>query len=110
MIERISELAVNRARRVLLVAGAVFLLAAAFGAPVISILKTAPSVRSAEGETKAAETDPWQRIQSRAQVVFIDVAREGVDGASTFLQTASKGNASRFNPSSILLQQTRRCK
>jgi uncharacterized membrane protein YdfJ with MMPL/SSD domain len=43
LIVRLSELARNRARRVLIIAGIVFLLAAAFGLPVISILKTAPS-------------------------------------------------------------------
>jgi RND superfamily putative drug exporter len=40
VIERLTDLAVGRARRVLIVAGAVFLLAAAFGGPVVSILKS----------------------------------------------------------------------
>ncbi len=43
MIVKLSELATHRARRVLIVAGIVFLLAAVLGGPVISILKTAPS-------------------------------------------------------------------
>jgi uncharacterized membrane protein YdfJ with MMPL/SSD domain len=40
VIERLSDLAVGRARRVLIVAGVVFLVAAAFGGPVVSILKS----------------------------------------------------------------------
>jgi uncharacterized membrane protein YdfJ with MMPL/SSD domain len=36
----LAKLAVGRSRRILLVAGAVFLVAAAFGAPVVSILKS----------------------------------------------------------------------
>jgi uncharacterized membrane protein YdfJ with MMPL/SSD domain len=40
MIDRLARLATERTRRVLLIAGAVFLLAAALGVPVISILKS----------------------------------------------------------------------
>ncbi len=40
MIERLARLASERTRRVLLIAGAVFLLAAALGAPVVTILKS----------------------------------------------------------------------
>ncbi len=40
MIDRLSQLAVARTRRVLILAGALFLLAAAFGVPVVSILKS----------------------------------------------------------------------
>jgi uncharacterized membrane protein YdfJ with MMPL/SSD domain len=40
VIGRLSELAVARTRRVLILAGILFLLAAGFGAPVISILKS----------------------------------------------------------------------
>ncbi len=40
MIERLANLAVGHSRRTLLIAGAVFLLAAAIGAPVVSILKS----------------------------------------------------------------------
>jgi uncharacterized membrane protein YdfJ with MMPL/SSD domain len=40
MIDRLAHLATTRTRRVLLIAGAVFLLAAAFGAPVLTILKS----------------------------------------------------------------------
>lgn len=40
MITRLADLAVGHSRRTLLIAGAVFLLAAAFGAPVVSILKS----------------------------------------------------------------------
>jgi uncharacterized membrane protein YdfJ with MMPL/SSD domain len=40
VIERLANLAVGHSRRTLLIAGAVFLLAAAIGAPVVSILKS----------------------------------------------------------------------
>ena len=40
MIARLAELAAGRSRRTLLLAGAVFLLAAALGGPVVSILKS----------------------------------------------------------------------
>jgi uncharacterized membrane protein YdfJ with MMPL/SSD domain len=43
MIDKLAALANDRTRRVLLVAGAVFLLAAAVGAPVVSTLKSASS-------------------------------------------------------------------
>ena len=34
---------------------------------------------STAGDSKAGEADPWQRLQSRAAVVVIDVARDGTD-------------------------------
>jgi uncharacterized membrane protein YdfJ with MMPL/SSD domain len=40
MIERLSSLAFTRSRRVLLIAGVVFLVAAAVGAPVVTLLKS----------------------------------------------------------------------
>ncbi len=40
MIERLANLAVGHSRRILLIAGAVFVLAAALGGPVVSILKS----------------------------------------------------------------------
>jgi uncharacterized membrane protein YdfJ with MMPL/SSD domain len=40
LISRLADLAVGRSRRILIVSGIVFLLAAAFGAPVISIFKS----------------------------------------------------------------------
>ncbi len=40
MISWLADLAVSRSRRILIVSGIVFLLAAAFGAPVVSILKS----------------------------------------------------------------------
>ncbi|MGH2879158.1 MAG: MMPL family transporter [Solirubrobacteraceae bacterium] len=40
MIDRLSSLALSRSRRVLLIAGAVFLVAAAVGAPVVTLLKS----------------------------------------------------------------------
>jgi RND superfamily putative drug exporter len=40
MIDRIAHLATTRTRRILLVAGALFLLAAALGGPVVSLLKS----------------------------------------------------------------------
>ena len=43
MIDRLARLATTRTRRILIVAGAVFLLAAAIGAPVVTILKSESS-------------------------------------------------------------------
>ncbi len=43
MIERCARLATERTRRILLIAGAVFLLAAAIGVPVVTILKSESS-------------------------------------------------------------------
>jgi uncharacterized membrane protein YdfJ with MMPL/SSD domain len=43
VIERLADLAVGHSRRTLLISGAVFLLAAAIGGPVVSILKSANS-------------------------------------------------------------------
>jgi RND superfamily putative drug exporter len=40
LIPRLAKLAVGRSRRILIVSGAVFLVAAAFGGPVVSILKS----------------------------------------------------------------------
>jgi uncharacterized membrane protein YdfJ with MMPL/SSD domain len=43
MIDRFAQLATERTRRILLIAGAVFLLAAAIGVPVVTILKSESS-------------------------------------------------------------------
>jgi RND superfamily putative drug exporter len=43
VIERLAKLAVTHSRRTLLIAGAVFLLAAALGGPIVTILKSANS-------------------------------------------------------------------
>ncbi len=43
MIDRLAGLATDRSRRVLLLAGAVFLLAAALGSPIVSLLKSESS-------------------------------------------------------------------
>lgn len=43
MIDRLAQLAAERSRRTLLVAGAVFVIAAAIGAPVVTILKSESS-------------------------------------------------------------------
>ncbi|HEY2768396.1 MAG TPA: MMPL family transporter [Solirubrobacteraceae bacterium] len=43
MIDRLTALANDRTRRILLISGAVFLLAAAVGAPIVSILKSSSS-------------------------------------------------------------------
>ncbi|MFL5342330.1 MAG: VWA domain-containing protein, partial [Gemmataceae bacterium] len=44
-------------------------------------LKTVGAARdpSTSGDGRASEVDAWQRLQSRASVVVIDVAREGAD-------------------------------
>ncbi|HEX3392467.1 MAG TPA: hypothetical protein VHS55_07875, partial [Solirubrobacteraceae bacterium] len=40
MVDRLSSLALTRSRRVLLIAGVVFLVAAALGGPVVTLLKS----------------------------------------------------------------------
>src|SRR5579871_356099 len=49
-----------------------------FQAAGLKVLNARQDGTGAEGRT-ADEADPWQRIQSRASVVVIDVAREGTD-------------------------------
>jgi len=44
-----------------------------------AVLKNPNLPAPAESSAKSAEADPWQRVQSRAQVVFVDVAHEGAD-------------------------------
>ncbi len=62
MIERLSEFTVSRARRVLIGAGVLFLLAAAFGAPVVSILKS----ESSDFQDPAAQNQQVLRAIERA--------------------------------------------
>ena len=53
MIKGLSDLAANHARRVVIGAGIVFLIAAAIGAPVAAILKSEPAsprMRTATGD------------------------------------------------------------
>ena len=62
MIDRLAHLANTRTRRVLIVAGAVFLLAAALGAPVVSILKSEFS----EFQAHSAQNQEVLRVIKRA--------------------------------------------
>jgi RND superfamily putative drug exporter len=113
MIDRLARLAVDRYRRVLVLAGAVFLLAAAFGGPVVSILKSENSdfqdpkaqnqqvlrtIERATGQTAAyglaalvpsagdARTDPAARRQS-ARVVSLLRAQPGFQRAVDYSTT-----------------------
>jgi putative drug exporter of the RND superfamily len=62
MIDRLARLATARTRRILLVAGAVFLLAAALGAPVVSLLKS----ESSEFQDPSAQNQQVLRAIERA--------------------------------------------
>jgi uncharacterized membrane protein YdfJ with MMPL/SSD domain len=62
MIDRLARLASERTRRVLLIAGAVFLLAAALGAPVITILKS----ENSEFQDRNAQNQQVLRAIQRA--------------------------------------------
>src|SRR5439155_13264310 len=62
MIERLSELAARRTRRVLLASGAVFLLAAALGLPVLSALKS----QSSDFQDPASQSQQVLRTIERA--------------------------------------------
>ncbi len=62
MIDRLAALANDRTRRILIVAGAVFLLAAAFGAPIVSILKS----ESADFQDPHAQNQQVLRAIERA--------------------------------------------
>jgi hypothetical protein len=81
MIDRCARLATERTRRILLIAGAVFLLAAAIGVPVVTILKSESSdfqdpnapnqqvLRAIEHDTgQAAYYDVAALIPSRTDV------------------------------------------
>ncbi len=62
MIERLARLATERTRRVLWIAGAVFLLAAALGAPVVTILKS----ENSEFQDRSAQNQQVLRAIQRA--------------------------------------------
>jgi uncharacterized membrane protein YdfJ with MMPL/SSD domain len=62
VIDRLARLATRRTRRVLLVAGAVFLLAAAFGVPVVTILKS----ENSEFQAHSAQNQLVLRAVERA--------------------------------------------
>ena len=62
MIDRLSDLAAHHARRVVIGAGIVFLLAAAFGVPVTSILKS----RTADFQDPASQSEQTLRAIERA--------------------------------------------
>src|SRR3979409_733530 len=62
MIERLSQLASRRTRRVLLAAGLVFLLAAALGLPVLSALKS----QSSDFQDPASQSQQVLRAIERA--------------------------------------------
>jgi uncharacterized membrane protein YdfJ with MMPL/SSD domain len=62
VIDRLARLATHRTRRVLLVAGAVFLLAAAFGVPVVTILKS----ENSEFQAHSAQNQQVLRAVERA--------------------------------------------
>ncbi len=62
MIDRLARLASERTRRVLLIAGAVFLLAAALGAPVVTILKS----ENSEFQDRNAQNQQVLRAIERA--------------------------------------------
>ena len=61
VIARLSQLAAGRTRRVLVCAGVLFLLAAAVGAPIISVLKSEPS----EFQDPAAQNQQALRLIER---------------------------------------------
>jgi uncharacterized membrane protein YdfJ with MMPL/SSD domain len=62
MIERLSKLAVGRTRQVLIGAGILFLLAAAFGVPVVSLLKS----ESSDFQDPSAQNQQVLRVIERA--------------------------------------------
>ncbi len=62
MIDRLARLASERTRRILLIAGAVFLLAAALGAPVVTILKS----ENSEFQDRNAQNQQVLRAIQRA--------------------------------------------
>jgi uncharacterized membrane protein YdfJ with MMPL/SSD domain len=62
MIDRLARLATERTRRVLLISGAVFLLAAALGVPVVTILKS----ENSEFQDRSAQNQQVLRAIQRA--------------------------------------------
>ncbi len=81
MLDRLSALAISRGRRVLVVAGAAFLLAAAFGGPVVGILKS----ENSDFQDPAAQNQQVLRAIERATgqtasygvVALVPIARPG---------------------------------
>ncbi len=72
MIDRLARLAANHSRRVLIVAGIVFLLAAALGAPIVTLLKS----ESADFQDPHAQNQQLLRAIERAtgQTAYYGVA------------------------------------
>ncbi|HYM53939.1 MAG TPA: hypothetical protein VES97_01145, partial [Solirubrobacteraceae bacterium] len=91
MIARLSELATTRARRVLVGAGVLFLVAAAFGAPVVSILKS----ESSDFQDPAAQNQQVLRTLERAtgQSASFGVAALVPSGADVRTDAAAQREA-----------------
>ncbi len=93
MIDRLANLATHRTRRVLLVAGAVFLLAAALGAPIVSLLKS----ESAEFQDPHAQNQQVLRAIERAtgQSAYYGVAALVPSASDVRADPAAAGEARR---------------
>jgi uncharacterized membrane protein YdfJ with MMPL/SSD domain len=93
VIARLSELAMGQTRRVLIGAGAVFLLAAALGVPVVTILKT----ESSDFQDPHAQNQQVNRLIERAtgQSAYFGVAALVPAGADVRTDPAQAGGALR---------------
>ncbi len=91
MIDRLAGLATDRTRRILLVAGAVFLLAAALGAPIVSLLKS----ESAEFQDPHAQNQQVLRAIERAtgQSAYYGVAALVPSSSDVRADPAAAGEA-----------------
>ncbi len=93
MIDRLARLATHRTRRVLVIAGAVFLLAAALGAPVVTILKS----ENSEFQAHSAQNQQVLRAVERAtgQSAEYGVAALVPAAADVRMDPAAAGEARR---------------
>jgi uncharacterized membrane protein YdfJ with MMPL/SSD domain len=101
MIDRLSQLAVARTRRVLILAGALFLLAAAFGVPVVSILKS----ESADFQDPHAQNQQVLRAieHDTGQAAYYGVA--GLVSSNTDIRTDGAAQARAAHVVALLSKQ-----
>ena len=101
MIARLVELTAGRTRRVLVVAGVVFLLAAALGAPVVSSLKS----QSSDFQDPAAQNQQALRAIERATGQSADFGVAALVPSSTDVRTDPLAGAEARSVASLLAAQ-----
>jgi uncharacterized membrane protein YdfJ with MMPL/SSD domain len=98
VIARLAELAAGRSRRTLLLAGAVFLLAAALGGPVVSILKSENSDFQ----------DPKAQNQQVLSVIERATGQTASYGLAALVPTDRRSSSGDVRTDSVALRETAR--